>query len=43
VTATDHGRAVSDPVGFMTHLVAAVDDRLTPPQIRAVVSTIAGG
>ncbi len=28
VTTTDHARAVSDPVGFITDLVVAIDDRL---------------
>ena len=39
----DHGRAVTDPVEFITELVVAVDDRLALEEIRAVVSTIAGG
>lgn len=39
----DRGRAVSDPAGFITELVVAVDDRLACEQIRAIVSTIAGG
>jgi hypothetical protein len=43
VTTTDHDRAVSDPVGFITDLIGAVDDRLAPEQIRATVSTIVGG
>lgn len=43
MTTTDHGHAVSDPVGFITDLVTAIHDRLAPEQIRSVVSTIAGG
>jgi hypothetical protein len=43
VTHIDHGRAVTDPVEFITELVVAVDDRLAPEEIRAIVSTIAGG
>jgi hypothetical protein len=43
VTSIDHGRVVSDPVGFISELVVAVDDQLASEEIRAVVSTIAGG
>jgi hypothetical protein len=43
VTNIDHGRAVTDPVEFITELVMAVDDRLAPGEIPAIVSTIAGG
>lgn len=43
MSATADRRAVSDPAGFITDLVAAVDSQLTPEQTRAVVSAIAGG
>lgn len=43
MTHIDHGRSVTDPVEFITELVVAVDDRLAPEEIRAIVSTIAGG
>jgi hypothetical protein len=36
-------RAVSDPIGLITQLVAAVEDQLKPEQIRAVVTAVAGG
>ena len=36
-------RAVSDPIGLVTELVAAVEPRLTPEQIRAVAAAVAGG
>ncbi|MBS4730419.1 hypothetical protein MSM1_19525 [Mycobacterium sp. SM1] len=34
---------MTDPVEFITELVVAVDDRLAREEIRAIVSTIAGG
>ncbi|MFC0447036.1 hypothetical protein [Rhodococcus jostii] len=43
MTAVDHGRVISDPVGFVTDLVLAVDGRLTADQVRAVVAGVAGG
>lgn len=43
MTAPDHGRAISDPVGFVTDLVLAVDGRLSADQVRAVVTGVAGG
>jgi hypothetical protein len=36
-------RAVSDPVGLVTDLVAAADQQLAGEQIRAVVAAVAGG
>ena len=36
-------RAVSDPIGLITELVAAVEPRLAPEQIRAVATGVAGG
>ena len=36
-------RAVSDPIGLITDLVAAVEHQLTPGQIRAVATAVAGG
>jgi hypothetical protein len=36
-------RAVCDPVGLITELVAAVEPRLAPEQIRAVATAVAGG
>ena len=36
-------RAVSDPVGLITALVAAAEPRLDPEQIRAVITAVAGG
>ena len=43
VTAADHGRAISDPIGFVKDLVLTVDGRLTADQIRTVVTGVAGG
>ena len=37
------GRAISDPVGLVTDLVAAAEPRLEPEQIRVVVTAVAGG
>ena len=34
MTHIDHGRAVTDPVEFITELVVAVDDRLAPEEVR---------
>ncbi len=36
-------RSVSDPVGFITDLVVAVDDRLALERARSVVTSVAGG
>jgi uncharacterized protein YidB (DUF937 family) len=36
-------RAVGDPVGLITELVAAAEPGLAPEQIRAVVTAVAGG
>jgi hypothetical protein len=36
-------RAISDPVGLITDLIAAVECRLTREQIRAVAAEVAGG
>jgi len=36
-------RAVSDPVGLITDLVAAVEHQLTREQIRAVAAGVSGG
>jgi hypothetical protein len=36
-------RAVCDPIGLITELVAAIEPRLTPEQIRAVATAVAGG
>ena len=36
-------RAVSDPIGLITELVAAVEHHLEPEQIRAVATAVAGG
>jgi hypothetical protein len=36
-------RAVSDPIGLITQLVAAVEEQLKPERIRAVVTAVAGG
>ena len=36
-------RVVSDPIGLITDLVAAVEHQLTPEQIRAVAADVAGG
>ncbi len=36
-------RVVSDPVGLITDLVAAAEPRLSPEQIRAVVTAVTGG
>ena len=40
---TTGDRSVSDPVGFITDLVVAVDDRLALERARSVASTVAGG
>lgn len=40
---TTSDRSVSDPVGFITDLVAAVDDRLTLERARSVITRVAGG
>jgi len=37
------GRAVSDPVGLITDLVAAAEPRLGTEQVRTVVTAVAGG
>jgi len=37
------GRAVSDPVGLVTDLVAAAEPRLAAEQVRMVVTAVAGG
>lgn len=37
------GRAVSDPAGLVTDLVAAAEPRLEPEQVRVVVTAVAGG
>ncbi len=37
------GRAVSDPIGLITDLVAAVEHQLEPGQIRTVVTAVTGG
>ncbi len=37
------GRAVSDPIGLIVDVVAAVEHQLTAEQIRAVVTAVAGG
>jgi hypothetical protein len=36
-------RAVSDPIGLIVDLVAAVENDLTPEQIRTVATAVAGG
>ena len=36
-------RAVSDPIGLITELVAAAGPGLAPEQVRAVVTAVAGG
>jgi hypothetical protein len=36
-------RAISDPVGLITGLVAAAEPQLEPEQIRAVITAVAGG
>jgi hypothetical protein len=44
VTGGGHpDRAVSDPVGLVTDLVAAAEQQLAPERIRAVVTAVAGG
>ncbi|MFF0630440.1 site-specific integrase [Streptomyces sp. NPDC004296] len=44
MTTVDYGdRAVADPVGLMVDLIAAVDRRLDPGVLHAVVLGIAGG
>jgi hypothetical protein len=40
---TTGDRSVSDPVGFITDLVAAVDDRLAVERARSVVISVVGG
>jgi hypothetical protein len=35
--------AVADPIGLIVDLVAAIEDTLTPQQIRAVATAVAGG
>ncbi|GCB00037.1 hypothetical protein NCCNTM_36710 [Mycolicibacterium sp. NCC-Tsukiji] len=40
---TTGDRSVSDPVGFITDLVTAVDDRLTLERARSVITCVAGG
>lgn len=37
------GRAVSDPVGLIADLVAAVEKDMNPGQIHTVVTSVAGG
>ncbi|MGW9362124.1 hypothetical protein [Streptomyces diastaticus] len=44
MTAPGHpDRAVSDPIGLVADLVAAIEHQLEPDRIRAVVASVAGG
>jgi hypothetical protein len=44
VTAPGHPeRAISDPIGLIADLVAAIEHQLEPDRIRAVVASVAGG
>lgn len=44
MTAPGHPeRAVSDPIGLIADLVAAIEHQLEPDRIRAVVASVAGG
>ncbi|MFE7778484.1 site-specific integrase [Streptomyces sp. NPDC057445] len=44
MTTADHpDRAVADPIGLVTDLIAGIERELTPDTIRAVVTTVAGG
>jgi hypothetical protein len=44
VTTTAHpGQAVSDPIGLIVDLIAAVERQMEPEQIRTVVTAVAGG
>jgi hypothetical protein len=44
MTTTAHpDRAVSDPIGLIVELIAAVDHTLTPERIRTVVTAVAAG
>jgi hypothetical protein len=44
VTTTGHpDQAVSDPIGLIVDLIAAVERQMGPEQIRAVVTAVAGG
>ncbi|MEU7449740.1 hypothetical protein CH313_28750 [Streptomyces sp. TSRI0384-2] len=44
MTTADHpDRAVADPIGLVTDLVAGIESELDPDTIRAVVTTVAGG
>ena len=44
MTTTGHpDQAVSDPIGLIVDLIAAVERQMEPEQIRAVVTAVAGG
>ncbi|MFG2563752.1 hypothetical protein [Streptomyces sp. NPDC048496] len=42
-TADRPDRAVADPIGLVTDLIADIERELDPDTIRAVVTTVAGG
>ncbi|MGH7526470.1 MAG: hypothetical protein ACREMX_07175, partial [Gemmatimonadales bacterium] len=42
-TSAHRDRAVSDPIGLIVELIAAVDHTLGPEQIRGVVTAVAAG
>jgi hypothetical protein len=43
VTVVEHDRAIADPIGLITDLIAAADASLAPGHIRSVVVAVAGG
>ncbi|MFC7912115.1 hypothetical protein ACWDRX_22585 [Streptomyces nigra] len=44
MTTADHpDRAVADPIGLITDLIADIERELDPDTIRAVATTVAGG
>jgi hypothetical protein len=43
VTTIEQDRAISDPVGLITDLIAAADPSLAPERIHSTVVTVAGG